>query len=503
MNTLDRTIAYAFPGWAERRARARYRSHVFAAAYEAARPTRLRKGARDEGGGIAVTRGAVDALRNYARHLERNHDIARGALDILVRNTVGANGITIEPQPRNADGSIDTQTAAALLALWTDWWARPEVSWTFDWPHAQRMLARSLFRDGEVLFQEIAGPVPYLDHGSKVPYSLELLEADFLPLNYDDLDRNVVQGVERNAWGRAVAYHVYKQHPGDAGLLATLDRKRVSADSMRHIAMRDRIGQVRGISIFASVLARLDDVKDYEESERIAAKVAASMAAVIKKGAPDIYGQTTNGDDGKPKPRELKFAPGMIFDDLLPGESIETIDSSRPNAGLKDFRDGQLRAVSAGVGVSYSSMSKNYDGTYSAQRQELVEQWGAYGVLQQFIGAQCIKPVWRSFVGTAINSGLVRIPRAADLSRLYDAHFIGPSMPWIDPYKEMQAMDLAETAGYMSGPEIIRRRGATPSDVIEQESAWLEQRAARGLPPRSTASTTNQPAPTAPGAEAA
>ena len=68
------------------------------------------------------------------------------------------------------------------------------------------------------------------------------------------------------------------------------------------------------MSVFAAVLGRLEDIKDYEESERIAAKVAASMAAFIKKGSQDMYPNEMK--DGEMLARELKFRPGMIFDDL-------------------------------------------------------------------------------------------------------------------------------------------------------------------------------------------
>src|SRR3546814_16911546 len=72
----------------------------------------------------------------------------------------------------------------------------------------------------------------------------------------------------------------------------------------------------------------------------------------------------------------------MVFDDLRPGESISTIDSNRPNPNLEIYRNGQLRAIAAPMRISFSTLSKNYNGTYSAQRQELVENFGAYGVLE-------------------------------------------------------------------------------------------------------------------------
>ena len=59
--------------------------------------------------------------------------------------------------------------------------------------------------------------------------------------------------------------------------------KRIGAANMLHLKSVHRIRQLRGVS----VLNRFDDLKDCEESERIAAKIVASMAAFIRKGAPD------------------------------------------------------------------------------------------------------------------------------------------------------------------------------------------------------------------------
>jgi hypothetical protein len=33
----------------------------------------------------------------------------------------------------------------------------------------------------------------------------------------------------------------------------------------------------------------------------------------------------------------------------------------------------------------------------------------------------------------------------------------------------------------MSGPEIVRRRGANPRDVLDQQAKWLRQKEAAGL----------------------
>ena len=478
MNILDRAIANLSPTWAVKRSHAR----AVLAYHEAVKTTRQRRARTKDGRGDAVVAMSAAKLRTYARDMERNHDISRGALNKLVQNIVGANGITIEPQPRTKDGDIHEDFAREILALWRDWCKRPEVTWQHDWPAAQRLLCRAWVRDGDTFASRLLGSVAGLNHGTRVPYSLELIESDSVPLDYYDEARGIVQGIERNAWGRPVAMWVYKTDPAKLFNFTTVaDLKRVPAERMLHVKLVDRMLQARGLSIFASVLTRLDDVKDYEESERIAAKVAASMAAFIKKGSPDNYTQKLNDDNSEPEPRQMKFRPGMVFDDLMPGEEIGMIDTNRPNTNLESFRQGQLRAAAAGLDISYSSFARDYNGNYGAQRQELIEQWSAYGVLQSEFGGRAVRPVFEDFLSAAILSGQLKVPADVDPASLDDVVLVGPQMPWIDPLKEALANKMLERAGYKSAQQTIRERGGNPNDVMEQIRIWRKKADAANL----------------------
>ena len=474
---IDRGLLHVAPGWAASRAQNRIRAVAYRQAYEAAEKTHLRQHAREFGSGNNIVSMTGTALRNQARHLDRNHDIVSGGLSTLVQNIIGPSGINIVPSPRDADGNVDEVVVDQIQPLLQAWAKRPEVTWMHDWPSVQRLLARTWLRDGEAFAQELRGFVPFLEHGSAVPFSLELLEPDLVPLDLDDPARRIQQGVERNAWGRALAFHVYKQNPGDAGVFMP-DTKRVSADLIRHVRTIDRIGQVRGVSILASTFTRLEDLKDYEESERIAAKIAASMAAVIIKGDPTLYEPGTPGAAGD---RRMRFQPGMIFDDLRPGESVQSIDSKRPNPNLESYRDGQLRAIAAPMRISFSSLAKNYNGTYSAQRQELVEQYGAYGVLAYEFVAQMVRPVYERFVAMAVVSGELILPRGMTLAGALGADYLPPAMPWIDPRREIDAITATVRAGVRSLSSVIAERGGRMYDTLEQLSLDQRWAAERGL----------------------
>jgi lambda family phage portal protein len=224
-------------------------------------------------------------------------------------------------------------------------------------------------------------------------------------------------------------------------------------------------------------MKRLEDIKDYEESERIAARVAAAMTAYIKKTTPDDYSM----DDVSSVRHELKMSPGMVFDNLAVGEDIGTIQSNRPSGLLGEFRDAMVRAVAGGVGGNYSSISKKYDGNYSAQRQELVESYANYNVLTDSFAGMITLPTYEKVIQVAILAGLIQIPKDIDLDTLYECEFYGPKMPWVDPLKDIRANQEAVTAGFKSAQQVIRDFGNNPDAVMEQSADWQSKAKEKGL----------------------
>lgn len=86
MNPLDKVISFFSPSIAHRRSVQRARLNF----YEAGTPSFDRKTRTDRGSGDTAVQKAGDSLRVSARHLEQNHDLAKGVLDALVNNTFTA-----------------------------------------------------------------------------------------------------------------------------------------------------------------------------------------------------------------------------------------------------------------------------------------------------------------------------------------------------------------------------------------------------------------------------
>ncbi|WP_346839818.1 phage portal protein [Microbulbifer sp. SAOS-129_SWC] len=468
MNPLDSIIGYFSPVAGLRRLQARRALHVVAG-YEATKPSRLRKNPGDNRSGDLVVEGDVEALRGMARHLEQNHDFAFGILTTLVNNVVGPRGIAVEFQPKTWAGEIHDGFASQMNTAFKEWGRRPECTRQFSWAKTQRLLCNTWLRDGETLLRHLEGKVPGLNHGTEVPYSIECFEPDFLPVDYNDPGQRIVQGVEKSAWGEARGYWLYDEHPG-ASLNWRMRRRRHDAANIEHLKFVRRLHQTRGVSIFAAVMNRLNDIKDYEENERVAAKIASAMVGFIQKGSPDAYDADESYDaDGR---RMLDIRAGAIYDDLKPGETVGTIQSNRPSGLLTPFLETMHRMAAAGTMASFSSISKNYNGTYSAQRQELVEQWANYEALSLEFCEEVVEPVVRRWVQMAVLAGVLKVPSDVDPSTLLNLDFITPVMPWIDPGREANSDETLMENLVASPQQTIRRRGKNPEDIIQQIASW-------------------------------
>ncbi|WGV21970.1 phage portal protein [Pseudomonas putida] len=473
MNVIDRMLRPLFPGLVAKRLGAQ---HVIQA-YEAADITRTHKAKGQARSADASLQKDARSMRAQCRKLDEDHDLVIGLLDRLEERVVGGPGIGVEPLPLDYAGAVHVDFAAAIKAAWAEWSLKPEVSGELTRPQVERLICRTWLRDGEALAQMLKGRVSGYDYQGGVPFALELLEPDYLPWEYNDLSKGIVQGVQRNAWRRVQAYYFYKRHPGDLLVHGLAENtKPVPADRVIHIAHRKRIGQNRGVPLLHGVITRLADIKDYEESERVAARISAALAMYIKKGSQDDYQVKPDG-----KERTIPIQSGMVYDGLNPGEEVGMIESNRPNPFLEPFRNGQLKAVAAGTRGTFSSVARSYDGTYSSQRQELVEGQQGYDLLQHEFIDYWSRPVYRNWLQMAILSGRLVVPPTVDPSTVYSAVYQGPVMPWINPVHEATAWNLLVDAGFADEAEVARSRGRNPAELKKSRIAEILVNRANGL----------------------
>ena len=296
-------------------------------------------------------KSSFKALRNRARQLCRDNDYARQALRSIQNNVIG-HGIKHQSQVRmQRGGKLDENINGRIHEAWEKWMhkSRCDVSGLLSFHDMERLLCRSLAESGEVFVRMIRQPFG----GSRVPFALQVLEADYLI--DDDIPQaaagnTVRMGIEVDGYLRPQAYHFYANHPGDtyAGNPRTNGRRvRVPADEVLHLFLPERPGQTRGVTWFASALMRLHMLQGYEEAEVVRARASSALMGFIQSPEGELL-----GDEVYDNERVSEFQPG-VFKYLAPGESVTVPDLNAPDGQLEPFTRSMLRAVAAGVGVSF------------------------------------------------------------------------------------------------------------------------------------------------------
>ena len=480
MNVFERAILAVSPAMAVNRARNR----AVMAAYDAAKPSRLRNLRGESGSGAAAVNRAGPYLRWVARDMDQNSDLVHGILNLLVTRTIG-NGISVEAAPLTKSGDIHTGVMEQLTNLYDrEWSQHPDVTGEYDRRSMERVSARSWYRDGEMFAKIVEGNARGFRHMTPVPLSVELMEADYCPMENEGFGNangrdSEYQGIERNGWGRPIRYHFYKSHPGsDRYSDLTMDTISVPARFVLHLKDDDRINQGRGVSVLTSAMMRIGDLNEVGTSFRIRKKVLASIPFYVTKGPPDYYSKEDHLGDEK---RLMSMSPGEILDDLFPGEGITSPPMGADSEDTVEFSNNQLRMICAGVGTHFSGTARDHRLTYTGARTEINEaQPGYAGLTAQFVSKNT-RPLRERVINAALLAGQLDIPADLDMDTLYNAIYLGPVMPGPDPAKESKSHEMKVKDGFKSPQETIRELGGNPADVMRQTARWNDEAKKRGL----------------------
>jgi len=430
-------------------------------------------------GAVAAMLATHTDLRIKSRDLVRRNAWAQAALDAFVANAVGTG---IKPQSLSGDERFK----ADVQALWRDWTEEADAAGQTDFYGLQALACRSMLEGGECLIRLRPRRV---EDGLAVPLQLQLLESEHLPihLNTDLPSGNAVRsGIEFDALGRRVAYHLYRSHPEDGRLAPMsgqggMETVRVDAREVIHLYRVLRPGQIRGEPWLSRALVKLNELDQYDDAELVRKKTAAMFAGFVTRQNPEdsLMGEGAANGDGIAL---AGLEPGTL-QILEPGEDIKFSDPADVGSSYSEFLRTQFRAVAAAIGITYEQLTGDLTGVnYSSIRAGLLEfrrrcEMVQHGVLVH----QMCRPVWAAWMKQAVLSGALDAPGFArggpTRRRQYLAvKWIPQGWQWVDPEKEYKAMLMAIRAGLMSRSEAISANGYDAEDV-DREVAADNQRA--------------------------
>ncbi len=306
----------------------------------------------------------------------------------------------------------------------------------------------------------------------KLPFQVQVLEPDFLDISADRTLPSggaIISGVEFDAGGKRVAYHLFKSHPGSE--LGATDTVRVPAEDVIHLFRVDRPGQVRGVPWLAPAMLTLWDLGQYEKAELVRQEIAACFAAFVTEAdgklAMEAGANATPAPDASLAPRETLEAGTIHY---LSSGSTVSFGTPPQVQSYEAFIRAQLRKIAVAIGIPYEVLAGDLGQVnFSSGRmgwlefQRLIDQWRWHLLIPHMcegIGEWFIEALF------LVNPSLTG----------FSLGWTPPRREMIQPKEEVEADVQEIRAGLASRQEKIRKRGYDPEE-IDREQAEDNKRA--------------------------
>lgn len=450
--------------------------------------------------GDAEIRGSLKRLRNRCRQLERDNDYIQSYLREVENNVIG-QGISFQSQVKMQRGNKMNDAVNRMIQdAWNEWCDAENchVAGKLSFTEMEHLLVRSVARDGEILFRKVLQPFGE----SKIPFALEIIEADRLDDDYNGRAANgneIRMGVEHDEWGRPTAYYLFVNHPGDYpfGNIKVNDsgrRIRIPAEEIIHPFVTLRANQTRGVPWIASSIMRLRQAEGYSEAELIAARASAAIMGFIQTPEGELQGDDVDGGD-----RVTDFEPG-VFKYLRPGESVQVPNTARPGGQFAPFMKMMLRGSAAGLGASYEAISKDFsESNYSSSRLALLADRDNWRKVQNWVITHFHQQVFEAWLDMAVLSGELKIADYETNPEKYqDVRWLPRGWAWVDPQKEVNAYRDAILGGLTSVTKVVAQEGEDMEDLFNEIAAERKLAESLGLVFDTDAKNGIQPSTTAP-----
>lgn len=395
-------------------------------------------------------------MRKRARDLSENDPYAKKFIGLCKTNIVGPRGFGFKNEAQDPDGSLDKRANGLIKEAWTEWSKKQNctVTKSLSWTAVQHLVAETEPVEGEVLVRRVRG------FSNSFGYALQFIEPDRLDEQYNvgktERGTSIRMGVEYDAWGAPVAYHIRKSNPNDS-YAQKIDRESISASEIIHKYIRSGVKQSRGVPWFHPVELEAQMLKGFDEAALVAARVGASKMGFIET-MPDV--NTKYAGDGKDASgnKLTDVSPGSI-EELPMGKRFASFDPAYPHEQYPNFVKARLRRYASGLLVSYNSLSNDLEGVnYSSIRAGLLEERDIWKTLQDRFVDDFALEVFPDWLMEMLLSRRINLP-VEKFVKFNKPKFIGRGWDWVDPSKDVDATIKAIENGLSSRAEAHMMKG--------------------------------------------
>lgn len=320
-------------------------------------------------------------------------------------------------------------------------------------------------------------------------------------------------GVEMDAFGAAVAYHVRNAHQSDwwsAGDAWTWTRvpkqTRAGRPVFVHAFEPERAGQTRAVSPFAVVVEWLRKVTRHGDLEIANAAANAMFTAFVETMLPAdevalrLGGSPSGTASASGREQFFKrsldslaenpprLTNGARISVLPPNSKVAMNATARQTTAYPDFARSFLNRIAAPLGVSGEQITQDWSQVnYSSARAALNEVWRGMVRRAAVYDEQVMAPIYYAFMQEAFYKGYIQIPaHAPPFEAAAGAYLAGrwihPGRGSVDPVKEAEASGLAMANCVSTLADEAAMQGRDWEENLEQQARERDKRRELGLP---------------------
>jgi lambda family phage portal protein len=408
---------------------------------------------------------ALKNLRNRSRDLARNNEYVKRYLNLLKVNVVGNNGFSLQVKAIDSVGKLDMTGNQATEDAFKMWGrlGNCTIDGKMTWVDAQKLAIETLAKDGELFVIKHRGA------RFKDSFAIEFIEADQIDEKKNEKladGAEIRMGIELDRFKKPIAYHVKSNHPGDYSHTTFTEKntQRIPANRVIHVYLPLRAGQTRGEPWLAAAMSAIKQLGAFREAAIVNARIGASKMGFFTSPGGDGFVP----DDVDGQVPIMSVEPGTMHQ-LPAGIQFDKFDPDFPSNEFEVFHKAVLRGISSALGVSYTSLANDLEGTsYSSIRQGALEERDNYRDLQGFMIDHFIRPVFESWLESAMEMNSFNIPIAQYNRFAAKAYFRGKAWSWVDPLKEMNAAVVGLKNGILSIEDVASQYGKDAEELMAQ-----------------------------------
>lgn len=459
----------------------------------------------------------LGALTARSRDLGRNNGLMAGGLQTLRDNVVGdVLRLSANPDYRLLGWSREQarEWSNVVEPKFRSWAETTEC----DAARTLNLLGLTLQGFGGAMLNgdSVALPLWLPRPGSAWNTRIMLLESDRLstPIGMEHRD-DIRGGIEVDRYGAPVAYHLLKQHPGDAFLrfgryaAQMMEWERVPAFTswgrprVIHLHDKERTGQSRGRPLVSAVMREFHMAGKYASNELQASLANSLVAAFLEsdldqESAAALFGENPRGawNDSVRQAQSIRQLKGAAVIPLPAGARVSSFTPGRPNQAFEAFMLASLRHIAAGMNLSYEHLLKDFSKTsWSSARATLLEVWRYFHGRRRWLTDYWLRTIYELWFEEAVNAGQIEAPGFYQNKYAYlRAKFIFGGRGWVDPVKEAQASAMRMEYGLSTLEIECAEQGYDYEEVLDQQAVERRMRIERGLPVDTTATAVTVPA---------